>query len=224
MGRWIHIIPRSITNLNGEAYLKEQSLTTLKKLTEILVIDDNVFSFLDALKKYEFSIQQKIDLSTLQDAAAYDIILCDIRGVGKFLESKFDGANLIKELKTKYPNKTLIAYTANDYDASFQKYLSYADEIVPKGSYGLEDWVSLLERIIQDNADPVKQWAKTRKALLDAGVSTIDTAKYESQYVKAIKEGNFDSFKKLYDGKNSSGSKIMIELASSVIAKLINPI
>lgn len=215
------IFYHKIFELNGDAILKEKSLSTIKKLTEILVIDDKEFVFLDALRKHEFSIQQKYDLTHLSDAAEYDIILCDIRGVGKFLESDYDGANLIKALKTKYPNKIILAYTANDYDASFQKYLDYADGIVPKGTYGLDDWVSLLEETLNDCADPVKQWERTRKLLLKANVSTIDVAKYESQYVKAIRNGSFESFKKLYGKKKHVGDNIMIDLVSSVIAKMI---
>ena len=215
------IFYHKIFELNGDAILKEKSLSTIKKLTEILVIDDKEFGFLDALRKHEFSIQQKYDLTHLSDAAEYDIILCDIRGVGKFLESDYDGANLIKALKTKYPNKIILAYTANDYDASFQKYLDYADGIVPKGTYGLDDWVSLLEETLNDCADPVKQWERTRKLLLKANVSTIDVAKYESQYVKAIMNGSFESFKKLYGKKKHVGDNIMIDLVSSVIAKMI---
>lgn len=220
---YISIFSHKIFELNGDAILKEKSLPTIKKLTEILVIDDKEFVYLDALRKYEFSIQQKYDLTHLSDAAEYDIILCDIRGVGKFLESEYEGANLIKALKTKYPNKIILAYTANEYDASFQKYLEYADGIAPKGAYGLEDWVSLLEETLNDCADPVKQWERTRKLLLKANVSTIDVAKYESQYVKAIKNGSFESFEKLYGKKKHSGDNIMIDLASSVVAKLLRP-
>ena len=217
------IFYHKISELNGDAILKEKSLSAIKKLTEILVIDDKEFGYLDALRKHEFSIQQKFDLTHLSDAAEYDIILCDIRGVGKFLESDYEGANLIKALKTKYPNKIILAYTANEYDASFQKYLDYADGIVPKGAYGLEDWVSLLEETLNDCADPVKQWERTRKLLLKSNVSTIDVAKYESQYVKAIENSSFESFEKLYAKKKNTGDKIMIDLVSSVIAKLLKP-
>ena len=217
------IFYHKVYELNGDAILKEKSLAMLKKLTEILVIDDKEFSFLEALRKHEFSIQQKNDLTHLSDAAEYDVILCDIRGVGKFLESEYEGANLIKALKTKYPNKVVLAYTANEYDARFQKYLDYADGIAPKGTYGLEDWVSLLEETLNDCADPVKQWERTRKQLLKANVSTIEVAKYESQYVKAVKNGSFESFQKLYGKKKHTGDSIMIDLVSSVIAKLLKP-
>ena len=218
---YIYFITNRISDLNGESILKEQSLTNLKKLTSILVVDDKEFSYLSALKKYEFNIVQKYDLTLLTDAEAFDVVLCDIRGVGKFLESPYDGANLIKELKLKYPSKTIIAYTANDYDAGFQEYLNYADKLIPKGSFAIEDWVSLLTQILKESADPVQQWKKTRKALSDAGVSTIDIAKYESQYVKAIKAGSFESIRRLYSDEKKCGSSIMIELLSSVVAKVI---
>lgn len=212
-----------LSELSGDSILKDKTLPKLKKITDILIIDDNDFPFLESLKKYEFSIQQKYDLTHLSDAEAYDVILCDIKGVGKFLDSTFEGANLIKELKTKYPNKIIIAYTANEYNATFQKYFNYADGIVPKGTFGLEDWVSLLEKTLSECADPVAQWERTRRALLRANVPTVDVAKYESQYVKAIKDGSFESFKKLYGQKNNNGAKIMIELTTSIIAKVLKP-
>lgn len=210
-----------ISELNGELILKEQSLTKLKKMTEILVIDDNPFSFLDALKNHEFNIEQKTDISSLKDVEAYDVILCDVRGVGKFLGSTYEGAYLIKQLKSKYPNKSIVAYTANEYNPDFQNYLSYADATIPKGS-ALEDWSSLLDRIIRESADPVIQWDKTRRALLEANVPTLEVAKYESQYVNAIKKESFESLKKTFENKPSNkATEIMLSLLGSLISKIL---
>ena len=155
---------------------------------------------------------QKKDITDLRDVEAYPIILCDIRGVGNFLESEYGGAYLIKQLKEKYPEKTIIAYTANDYNAQFQQYLDYADDTVPKGSYALEDWTSLLDKLLKEYADPIKIWEKTRRSLIEAGVPTIDVAKYESDYVKAIKSGKFESFEKIYSRKTDRGGAIMLAL------------
>ena len=210
-----------ISELNGESILKEQSVSALKKITDILVIDDNPFTFLEALRKHEFNIEQKDDLHSLKDVEAYDIILCDVRGVGKFLESKYEGAYLIKQIKEKYPNKSIVAYTANEYDPDFQTYLSYADAIIQKGC-ALEDWSSLLDKIVKESADPIKQWQKTRSALLESGVSTIDVAKYESQYVKVVKSGDFESLKKTYENKpTNKGVEIMLSLLTSLVGKYI---
>ena len=119
---------------------------------------------------------------------------------------------LIKQLKEKYPSKTIIAYSANDYNANFQPYLDYANDVIPKGAYTLEDWTSLLDRLLRESVDPVKIWSGTRKALIEAGVPTIEVAKIESDYVRAIKKGTFESFKKLYEKNPISTTDTMISL------------
>ena len=203
---------KSISELKGDLLLKGNSLSELKKRTEILIIDDEPFSFYETLRKHEYNLTQKKDLTDLKDAEAYKIILCDIRGVGNFLGSEFGGAYLIKQLKEKYPEKTIIAYTANDYNAKFQKYLEYADEMISKGGFALEDWTALLDSLIKESSDPVKIWEKTKSNLIVAGVPTVSIAKFESEYVKAIKKGNFESFQKLYEKDSRPGSDIMFAL------------
>jgi hypothetical protein len=212
---------KTISELNGETILQEISVADLKMTTKILVIDDQEFDYFKDLQKYDFNIRWKEDLTELSDAAEYDIILCDIRGVGKFLNSKYVGANLIKELRVKYPNKIIVAYTAETYEADFEPFLGFATHVIAKGTYTIEAWVSLLEKYVKELADPVEQWKKTRKKLLDAGVSTIDIAKYESAYVKAVKRKEYESLKKLYSSKKDAGSRIMLELISAIIARNI---
>lgn len=207
---------RSISDLNGDVKLKKIPFSELKKRIEILIIDDEEFPYLDTLKKHEYNITQKTDISDLRDVEAYKIILCDIRGVGKFLASEFGGAYLIKQLKEKYPEKTIIAYTASNYDAKFQQFLNYANDTVSKGDFALEDWTSLLDRLLNELSDPQIMWEKARKALTEARVSTLDIAKYESDYVKAIEKGKFESFQKLYENKSDRGSEIMLALAKAL--------
>ena len=215
------LLYRTITELNGETILQEISVADLKNITNILVVDDQEFDYLKDLQKYDFRIRQKYDLTDLSDVAEYDIILCDIRGVGKFLNSKYDGANLIKQLRVKYPNKIIVAYTAEPYEADFEAFLEFATDIIAKGTYTIEAWVALLEKYVKEIADPVVQWKETRKKLLDANVSTIEIAKYESAYVKAVKRKEYESLKKLYSSKKDAGSKIMLELISAIITRTI---
>lgn len=215
----IYYIPRKLSDLNGVNILKEISLSQLKKNTEIMVIDDDEFVYLDSLKRSEYCIEYRPDIQSLKDVAEYDIILCDIRGVGKFLNSPFEGAYLVKQIKEKYPNKIVISYTANNYDPKFQEYLAFADATIPKGT-ALEDWDSMLTKMLKELADPVKQWEKARKALLAAGVSTVMVAKYESEYVKAVKNGDYKSLKDVYENSKKPGKDIMISLLSIIFKTL----
>lgn len=211
----VYYIPKTIVDLNGDVILKEISLKELKKNTEILVIDDDEFIHLETLKKSEYRIEHRRDIDSLNDVAEYDIILCDIRGVGKFLKSDYQGAYLVKQIKHKYPNKIIIAYTANSYDPKFEEFLDYADATFPKGT-APEDWDSLLSKMLKELADPVIQWKKTRSALLKANVPTITVAKYESEYVKAIKNNTFESLKNLYQKSNKPEKEIILSLLNVI--------
>lgn len=213
--KYFYYINNTIADLNGEIILKEISLAYLKRNTQILVIDDDEFVYLEPLRRNEFHIVHRSDLASLSDVAEYDIILCDIRGVGKFLESTFEGAYLVKQIKEKYPNKIVISYTASSYDPRYQEYLSYADDTILKGT-ALEDWDSLLSRKIRELSNPVIQWEKTRNALLNANVPTVMVAKYESEYVKAVKCNDFRSLKKICENKNALGYDIMQSLLKIV--------
>lgn len=214
---------RKASELKGMSVIKGVTLSDLKKKCEILIIDDNDFPFLDVLRKQEYIITQKYDLTDTKEAAEYQIILCDIRGVGKCYNSNYEGAYLIKQLKQKYPNKTIIAYTANDYDPEFEPYLEYADETVPKGTYDIEEWDALLDRLLNNIVDPVKLWEQTRDSLLKAGISTIEVAKYESKYVRAVKQGKFDGLQKLCEQGSGKGTDIILALLNAItaVAKLL---
>ena len=207
----LHLIKGRLSELNGEVVLKGAPLPTLKAITKILVLDDDDFAFMESLRRSEFSIEHRQDIQALSDVAEYDIIMCDIRGVGKFLNSQYEGAYLVKKIKEKYPNKIVISYTANDYTP---------DAIIPKGT-SLEDWDSLLTQKLRELADPVKMWEKTRNALLEVKVPTITVAEYEAQYVKAVQNNNFESIRKLFSGQQKIGAEIMLSLLTSVVVKLI---
>ena len=160
------------------------------------------------------------DIQSLKEVEAYSVILCDIMGVGKFLQSQYEGAYLVQQIKGKYPHKTVIIDSGNQFSTAYQEFLNYADHTMQKGAT-LEKWNSLLTQIIRDEADPVKQWAKTRSALLDAGLSIVEVAKLEDKYVRAIKNSSYESLSKLAEDAGTSYRHIITELLSSTIAKLL---
>lgn len=55
----ISLFYKNISELNGVSLLKGITISELKKKYEILIIDDEQFSFLDALRKHEYNITQK---------------------------------------------------------------------------------------------------------------------------------------------------------------------
>lgn len=209
-----------ISDLNSNMILQDYSLSHIKQLAKILIIDDQPFSYQDALRNAQFNIEYKNDMTSLNDAAEYDIILCDIRGVGKFLQSKYEGAYLASQIKKKYPNKIVIIYSAENYNPSFQKYIEYADATLEKGD-SLENWTEILEQKMELLVDPVVIWKNTRHLLFEKNVSTAEVAELESKFVRAVKSGKFKSLKQVYERGNVNFTDALADILSSLFVKII---
>ena len=207
----LYHIPYTIDNLPPRTIVDVKKIPEMRRNTNILVIDDSGFVLIEALRKYGYQVNEKKDLDSVNDVAAYDIILCDIRGVGKFLNSKYEGAKLIQEIKLKYPSKKVIAYTAEDFSPSYSNLIDFADKKVEKGT-SVDDWTSLLDDSVKDKYDLKKQWLMTRDALIKESIPIRLVAEYESEYVNAISKGSIDKLIQRYTVNQSNGFAVMIEL------------
>ena len=155
---------------------------------KIAVIEDKVFPFLEELRRHDFNITIYNDIERISLISEYDIVVSDIKGVGKLLGSKLQGAHLIEEIHKKYPNIYLIAYSASLFNPEYNKYFELCDETKKKG-IDVNDWVTTLELAIKNSNDPIYQWEKFRKNLLKNGVDITIVSKLEKVYVKSIIKG-----------------------------------
>lgn len=70
---------------------------------KIAIIDDEDFYYKEQLSRLGFNITKYDDIQDLNMLASYDLIISDIKGVGKYFDSEFEGAFLLSELKKMYP-------------------------------------------------------------------------------------------------------------------------
>lgn len=217
----ICIIMNRISDLSENAALKmPNSIAELRKHVHMLIIDDNDFIPEPHLKANGYQIQHKIDIDTIKDVEPYDIILCDIAGVGKKLGYAREGAFIIREIHANYPNKRIIAYTSYTYNPEYNQFFSMADFVAPK-EFGIDDWIDALDDQVRKSIDPVNQWKKIRNYLLENDVSTLTIAKIEDKFVAAVSSKNFDKLKTYVEGKDSKLNSIITDFLSSLCAKLI---
>lgn len=217
----IYFIMNKISDLTDYAALNlPKSIAELRKHVNMLVIDDNDFAPEKFLRLNSYQIHHKTDIDNIKDVEPYDIILCDISGIGKELGYAKEGAFIIREIHANYPNKRIIAYTSYTFDADYNKYFSIADFVAPK-DFGTDDWIDVLDEQVRKAIDPVNQWKKIRKYLLENDVSTLMIARIEDKYVAAVNNKNFDKLKSFVDGNDSKLSSIITDFLSSLCAKLI---
>lgn len=176
----------------------------------IAVIDDETFPLMDLLKSHRFVIDKFDDINSIKQLEAYDIILCDIQGVGVSFSNKYQGAYLIKEIYKSYPFKIIIAYTGSNYDPRYNEYLKFAEYNIAKDSDS-ENWVDILDEAIKQLSMVEYRWIRIRKFLLKKGVSLLDLALLEDDFVtRALEHKSFEDFPSKKIRKGFSNDEIEI--------------
>jgi len=125
--------------LKRKRKIPERSLDEIKQICKILFIDDKAFPVSDILKAAGWNNTKRIkDVESLDQADVREahIMFVDIQGVGKKLKFHDEGLGLIVALKTKYPNKKVIAYSAEDQGQvqAFSEGINMADSRMSKNA------------------------------------------------------------------------------------------
>lgn len=134
---------------NGSLQQKQNNHPKRKEDYRILFIDDNHtdFNMVSILKKAGWPNTKAVkDLTDLDDLKAREasIIFVDINGVGtQMFEDQ--GLGLAAALKDRYPEKTIILYSADPTGNRFDKKLKKVDDTLPKNAEPYE-FISLIEQ------------------------------------------------------------------------------
>lgn len=165
--------------------IKLTNFDTSKRLKyKILCIDDQGFSKEENLRRNNFNITTVLDIDNIEFVSEYDIVICDIQGVGKKLGSDYEGAHLIAEIKKRFPLKKVIAYSGQTFNTDYNSYFQLADLTLNKDT-DLEDWIDFLDDLIKSLVDPYEIWISIRKYLIDKNIPTHIVSTIENDYINA---------------------------------------
>jgi CheY-like chemotaxis protein len=168
--------------------------TCSRSSASIVIIDDQPIEgqvLTSSLRRHNFDVRESLlDLNNLDQIAAYDIIMCDINGVGKSLfPSNTDegGLYLAREIKKIYPGKYVILHSGHSLDLSqnMLKLQNGADAVVQKGG-GDAEMINVLDNAIKWLFNPYEKWIQQRKLLFNHGVSIKNLLGLEKAYIKSI--------------------------------------
>lgn len=218
----LYLISNTIADLSDNAAIKQlNSMVELRKHVKILIIDDNEFYAENYLRANGYQITHKKDIDSIHDISPYEIIMCDISGVGKNLGYEKEGAFIIREVHANFPNKQIVAYSAYTYNADYNQYFALADFVATK-DISIDDWMGVLDARINEIINPTHQWNRIRKHLLDNGISTIAIARIEDRFVDAINnKKDFSSLLSFVENQDSKIKPIITDFVSSLCAKII---
>ena len=183
--------PKSISDLerNRGIMSNMRPPAELRKSIKIAVIDDKPFAPEHNLKNNQFQIETFRDIQSINQLAEYPIVLCDLQGVGINLAADLQGAYLIEELKSNYPEKSVIAFTGGSASSNISRRAAAAADGYLKKDASIDEWRDLLDKHIKNLSDPVYVWRSLRLRLVKEGISPIDLVRLEDAYVSSIKNG-----------------------------------
>jgi hypothetical protein len=191
---------------------------------KIAVIDDKGFAVIEGLRKAGFHINHYHDIDSVYTIQPYDIVICDIKGVGKSYGSSFEGAFLMSEIYKNYPSKCLIAYSGYTFNTQFNEYFSLSDFIVAKTA-DVSQWVEVLEEAIVFLSNPERQWDKMKKYLKEQKVPANVVLDLEKSYAKSIVKKDQGYFKKAAtDGLKKISTEIVQVVINSITNAIVNQI
>lgn len=166
----------------------ESRINEKRKSFKILAIDDEEFTYLENLERHQFNITHVKDITAIAGVEPFQIILCDLVGVGKKLNPVLQGAHLIGEIKKNYPEKVAIAYTGGPNTDLMVSSLKVADSYIKKDA-SIDEWCNILDNSILQLANPVSVWKKYRVRLLDAGITPTELIYLENDFVTSFETG-----------------------------------
>lgn len=192
-----------------EDYLrkKRQSMQNdISRRCKILIIDDLVDSEtyplweeLNLLRNSsKYCVTTKIDLDNLNDAAGYDLIICDNQGIGKKIcGSSGNGISLLKLLTTEYPGKQYVMLSNKEIKInrleSFSKLSTkisvwdkdqLARAYMANGEDGLYDHI---QKEVERTLNPIVRWKEIRRSfVVNTNISLYELANIENAYIKSI--------------------------------------
>lgn len=212
--------PKTITDLRSIVGMRQMNN---RSSIRIIVIDDQPFPYFDNLRMHGFNIEQIHDLETLDSISSYEIVLCDVQGVGAKFHHELQGAYLVKEIRKKYPFKFIISYTAYDNDARYTALLKNADISIIKDE-NTDVWVEKLDYAISCVSNIEEQWAKTCDHLLKYKVPLFQVALLENEIVSRIQMNNgfegFPNINKAIQLENSA-KEILKSFVGSAAVKIL---
>lgn len=176
---------KTIDDLPANSLMNMSDKDKIEK-TKILIIDDDELELEKTLRRIGYNVTWKQDIDVLNDVEDYPIIICDYKGVGRNFKSEFEGLNLSKLIKEKYPEKILYLLSAASFNPKANSCIKYLDEFVLKGE---ED--KIIEYIKEDSDklfDSKEKWIRYKEILKSKGIKEKDIFRLEDLYVRSCIE------------------------------------
>lgn len=166
------------------ARFSETPTTIDRNKVKICFIDDEGYSSLDKLTALGYkNITVKYEFNDLEEFSDFDVIFCDIQGIGKNIYPKYQGYDVAVELKKKFPSCIVFIYTGKDL--SQYPPLPNGIKYISKQTT-MKDIVAILDNSCEYLWNPIVAWKMIENDLRSKNTPNKYIAYLEDRFFTSI--------------------------------------
>lgn len=111
-----------------------ESFDNLKHKARIAIVDDEDVPHADRLRRDGYNIADFPDIDYIDSFLKHDyhIIILDIQGIGKNLDSTSDGWSILKYIKEKSPHTVVLLFTGVEWSLRYRELADLSDDYLTK--------------------------------------------------------------------------------------------
>lgn len=177
-------------NLLTISSVEEQRIDSKIKIQrdqiKVCVIDDEGFDINTLYALGYKNIRKKIQFENMDEYQEFDIILCDVEGVGVSVDAEKQGLAVAEQIKNVYPEKIVLLYSGKNIE-TFGEMPANLDGYLRKQS-SMSELANSLEECYIQSINPVNIWTKTRDEMLNNKISTKTIAFLEDRFCRSLLE------------------------------------
>jgi len=202
---------KNIRQIDRQLVTNKQDLVQQRKRIKICVLDNEGFSRpgLGNLGYSDIDIREKFEC--IADFGAYNLVLCDVDGIGESIDDKKQGIAVAENIMKAFYPKTIVAlYTGKElmnYD-----YVEIPNVTLIRKNTNASQLAEKLDEICSVFWNPIKTWRMLEKSFREMKLPNIEIAILEDIFIRAI-ENKTD----MYDLKRKHWSKITSEKFNNAI-------
>ncbi|MEG0134708.1 MAG: hypothetical protein RSA05_00325 [Cetobacterium sp.] len=180
-----------------------------RKDFKVLVIDDEGFDVtpIKSLGYKQFEV--KYSFEEIEMYKKYDVILCDIRGVGGHIDPDRQGLAVAIEIKKQFSEKLVLIYSSASKSDFLENDFKKVDGIIEKG-ISTQRLSQRLDKEIQEFFNYTRVWKEQRDKMLEQEIDLKVLCVLEDKYCKILenKRGIEEELKKSLDFSSVDFNKI----------------
>ena len=196
--------------------LEKNNITSLRKNTKILVVDDEDDDIYQVLKERQYDVYYKSDMTNPIEAEPFDIMMIDIKGVAKRIRSSMEGFALACEIKSKYPLKRVCCYSGSVHEEISEQLADKKIDAFFIKDMDLDKICDKIDNMILDYVNIEKQWEVLRDEMVKNRVSDPDIQKIRKIYFNSFSSGNFIELNDIIM-TTLKNSTVMLNITSSIL-------